>query len=83
MKLINEHEAMSMTDAELVDAWSRGNDSGDGWAPGDGDEKDIDAAVLRTIYEGSGGNNSRMYLAEIDGQYCVVADCNGAWAVTL
>lgn len=88
--MTNETEALAMTDTELVDFWSAGNNAGDGWGPGEGDEESIadaikadDGTILRTIYEGSCGNNDRMYLAEIDGQFCVVADCNGAWAVTL
>lgn len=103
MTMITENEAMNLTDTELVDAWSRGNDAGDGWAPGEGcvqlgrnnpscydewggycgpgaesyggtqsvfPETDLvaaiesaDGTILRTIYEGSGGNSSRMYLA--------------------
>jgi len=92
MTMITETEAMNLTDTELNAAWNKGNDSGDGWAPGEGDERGIAAAIesadgtiLRTVYEGSsGGNTDRMYLAEIDGLFCIVADYNGgAWAVTL
>jgi hypothetical protein len=90
MTMITENEAMNLTDTELNTAWNKGNDSGDGWAPGEGDGRCIAAAIesadgtiLRTVYEGSGGNTDRMYLAEIDGLFCIVADCNGAWAVTL
>lgn len=88
----NKLDVMNMTDAELVNAWSRGNDAGDGWAPAqDGDDTQSltdaieaeDGTILRAIEAGSGGNNSRMYLAEISGQFCVVADCNGPWTVTL
>jgi hypothetical protein len=74
---------MRYEQSELLSAWRRGNDAGEGYAVGSDDDTPREAAeseLLEDIQE----ITSDGVVACVDGhKIVVIADSNGAWAVPI
>ena len=76
------------TDQELMDAFEAGNNAGNGFGPGKGNETPFEAAdaeeyiILRTIVGGTNCPGEPVFCEDGD-DLIVIANVNGPWAVTV
>ena len=76
------------TDQELMDAFEAGNNAGNGFGPGEGDETPFEAAdaegyiILRAIEGGTNCPGEPVFCEDGD-DLIVIANVNGPWAVTV
>lgn len=74
---------MKISDEELKKLWRRGNDAGRGYAIGEEDQSQREAAKDGGLENIQKIDQEGNVVGILDGDIIVVCDANGPWAVTV